>query len=496
MTSPSAELLGAQRPRVSSSPQYVSSAGQEAAELAAAAGLLLDDWQRHVLEVALGERSDGKWAAFEVGLIVGRQNGKGAVLEARELAGLFLFGEQLILHSAHEFKTAQEAFRRVLGLIQNTPDLDKLVSRVRTSHGEEGIELRTGARLRFVARSTGSGRGFSGDVVILDEAYNLPGQAMGALLPTMAARPNPQVWYASSAGTDDSEVLARVRERGAAGGSGRLAYFEWSADPRLSLDDRSAWADANPGLGIRILPEFVEAERAALPELEFARERLGIWSEGRAQAAVDPVLWASLLDVDCEARSPVAFGVEINAERTKTSILAAIDRGDGVVQLEVIDYRPGTAWVLDRLVALHADWQPVGIALNPSAPAGSLVPGLQAAGIEPVLVSGREEAQACGAFYDALMDPEKRDDDKPGRVRHGNQAALNISVEQAVKRPVGDAWVWHRRTQADISPLNAATLAYHVVAWHVAAAEQSPPPSPLNASSGQSETSDLATAGF
>jgi hypothetical protein len=126
---------------------------------------MLDDWQRHILSVALGERSDGKWAAFEVGLIVGRQNGKGAVLEARELAGLFLFGEQLILHSAHEFKTAQEAFRRVLALVQNTPDLERLVSRVRTSHGEEGIELRSGARLRFVARSTGSGRGFSGDVV-------------------------------------------------------------------------------------------------------------------------------------------------------------------------------------------------------------------------------------------------------------------------------------------------------------------------------------------
>jgi phage terminase large subunit-like protein len=239
--SPSAVLLGAQRPRVSSVPACVSSAGVEAVELAASAGLILDDWQAHVLEGALGERADGKWSAFEVGLIVGRQNGKGSVLEARELAGLFLFGEMLILHSAHEFKTAQEAFRRVLGLIQNTPDLDRLVARVRTSHGEEGIELRSGARLRFVARSTGSGRGFSGDVVILDEAYNLPGSAMGALLPTMAARPNPQVWYASSAGKDDSEVLARVRDRGKEGTSPRLAYFEWSAPSDADLDDPAAW---------------------------------------------------------------------------------------------------------------------------------------------------------------------------------------------------------------------------------------------------------------
>lgn len=453
-----AVLLGAQRPRVSSHPPYVSSAGVEAVELAASAGLILDDWQQHVLEVALGERSDGKWAAFEVGLIVGRQNGKGAVLEAVELAGLFLFGEQLILHSAHEFKTAQEAFRRVLALIQNTPDLDRLVARVRTSHGEEGVELKSGARLRFVARSTGSGRGFSGDRVILDEAYNLPGAAMGALLPTMAARQNPQVWYASSAGKEDSEVLARVRDRGQEGKPGRLAYFEWSAKPDADLDDHAAWVAANPGMGIRIQAEFVEAEREALPEVEFARERLGIWADGRRDAAIDRALWDSLADTESQDRSPVAFAVEINQERTKASITAAIRRDDGLVQLESIDYRSGVGWLVDRLAALNADWSPLGIVLNPAAPAGSLIPGLQAAGIEPVLVTGREEVQACGAFFDALVDR---------KVRHGNQGALNIAVEQATKRPVGDAWVWHRRSAADIGPLNGATLAHHVVSRHV-----------------------------
>lgn len=452
--SPSAALLGAQRPRVSSAPRFVSSAGLEAVELAASAGLILDDWQQHILEVALGERPDGKWAAFEVGLIVGRQNGKGAVLEARELAGLFLFGEQLILHSAHEFKTAQEAFRRVLALVQNTPDLERLVSRVRTSHGEEGIELRSGARLRFVARSTGSGRGFSGDVVILDEAYNLPGSAMGALLPTMAARPNPQVWYASSAGKEDSEVLARVKKRGEEGSSSRLAYFEWSAPADADLDDPDAWASANPGLGIRIEAEFVEAERSALPEIEFARERLGIWADGTRDAAIDLALWTDLADTECQDRSPVVFCPTINPERTKGAITAAILRGDGLVQVESIDYRPGTAWMPDRLLALNADWRPAAIVVDPGAAEGSLIQGLQASGIEPVLMTGREAAQADGAFYDALVDR---------RIRHGNQAATNIAVEQATWRPVGDTRVFHRRSAADIGPLSGAAKAFHVV---------------------------------
>jgi hypothetical protein len=49
-------------PRIWSAPDYVSSAGEEAIELAAMAGLELDDWQQFILMHALGERADGNWA--------------------------------------------------------------------------------------------------------------------------------------------------------------------------------------------------------------------------------------------------------------------------------------------------------------------------------------------------------------------------------------------------------------------------------------------------
>ncbi len=107
---------GAQNPRVGNWPRYVSSSGAEAVELAASAGLLLDPWQEAVLTHGLGEQADGRWASFKVSCWVPRQNGKGAIIEARELAGLFLFKERLILHSAHEYKTASEAYIRILPL--------------------------------------------------------------------------------------------------------------------------------------------------------------------------------------------------------------------------------------------------------------------------------------------------------------------------------------------------------------------------------------------
>jgi phage terminase large subunit-like protein len=278
-------LPGDQEPRLCSLPPFDSGvSGRNAIALAEVAGLDLDPWQRLVLDAGLRRRG-GKWAAFEVGLIVARQNGKGTVLEALELAALFLFPDvRLILHSAHEFKTAAEAFLRIRALIEDHPDFDRQVSRIRTAAGAEAVELKDGKRLRFVARSSGSGRGFTSDLVILDEAYKLGDQEMAALLPTLSARPDPQVWYASTAGDQGSVQLGRVRARGVAGNDPSLAFLEWSADDHDDPAALETWARANPGLGIRIAPDYVEREMAALGPDAFARERLSIgdWPVGDA----------------------------------------------------------------------------------------------------------------------------------------------------------------------------------------------------------------------
>jgi molybdopterin-dependent oxidoreductase alpha subunit len=113
-------VYGWQQPPIETVPPSASSAGQEAIDLAARAGLQLDPWQQHVLRRGMGEKPDGSWAAFECVVNVPRQNGKGGIIEARQLWGLFIGGEQLILHSAHEFKTAKAAFKRVERLIRGS----------------------------------------------------------------------------------------------------------------------------------------------------------------------------------------------------------------------------------------------------------------------------------------------------------------------------------------------------------------------------------------
>src|SRR5699024_11145880 len=98
-------------------------AGDMAIALGESDGVFLDPWQKFCVRHAFAEASVGRWAAFEVWIVVARQNGKGEVLLVIELAALFLFGEELIVHSAHWFPTAKEAFLRIKAVIEGSWDL-------------------------------------------------------------------------------------------------------------------------------------------------------------------------------------------------------------------------------------------------------------------------------------------------------------------------------------------------------------------------------------
>lgn len=445
-------------------------------ELAASAGLRLDPWQVLVLEHGLGERANGKWAAFEVACLVSRQNGKGAILEALELAALYLFGERLVLHSAHEFKTCVEAFRRVLSLIEGNDSLKRRVKKVRTSHGEEGIELTTGQRLRFIARSTGSGRGFSGDRVILDEAQHLGDEQIEALLPTMSAKPNPQLWYTATAGDMDVAPcgpLARVRQRGIRGNDSSLCYLEWSIDAHDDFcptgctvhdnpGDVRSWARANPGLGHRISVEHVAREYASMGPAGFARERLGVgnWpsAEGRWAVITEPQ-WAALVDPASQPTDPVAFAADVTPDRQFGSIAVAGRRDDGLIHVELVARNAGTAWMVEDLIKLVGKWHPCAVVVDGAGAAGSLIAPLDAAGITVIKPTMREVTQSCGAFWEAAVDAKT--------LRHLNQGELAAALGGAKKRKLGDSWAWSR-TEAgvDISPLVACTLALWGLVTH------------------------------
>lgn len=470
-----APSAGVQQPRLRYVPDYVSTAGPEAIELSEMAGLYLDEWQRLVLTDALGERPDGKWAAFEVGLTVPRQNGKGGILEARELAGLFLLNERLIVHSAHEFATAEEALERMAAIIEGTPDFSRRVKAIKRSHGQEGIYLTNGQRLRYRTRTKGGTRGFTCDCLIYDEDMVLSEWTHGATLPTLSAIPNPQVWYTGSAVDQevhpDGIVKSRLRQRALKGEDPALAYFEWSPGidspddvTAAKAKDPAVWAVSNPARGIRISDEHIGREQRSMSSREFAVERLNVgdWPDPDQHDSKLIPNWLDLVDEDSDIHRAREFAFDVSPNRNRASICVAGRRKDGLYHVEVVEHRPGTGWLVDRLCELVKTHRVRGVVADERGPGAAFISELKNRRVRVYPVRSGEYAAACGRFYDCCGVPEDGAEGSPSKLRHRDDEPLNAAVAGAAQRPLGDAWAWSRKNSSvDITPLVACTLALH-----------------------------------
>lgn len=453
-------------------PDRVGSYGDEAADLAALAGRELDAEQRLAVDAMLSYGPGGRWVALESAVVEARQNGKtsGVILPV-VLFDLFLLGADRIVWTAHLFRTARDAFADVVACVDRAPELSGRVKKVTYANGEEAVELHSGARLEFLARSKGGGRGLGGKRLVMDEALFLSSESMGALIPTLSARPDPQIMYGSSAGTIFSDHLRGLRDRGRAGGDPSLIWVEWCApggwaDPPCvsgrtcthvvgtdgcALDDEVLWLRANPALGRRIKPEYVRAERRALPPAEFGRERLG-WFDDPADGDALPLeAWRSCVDAGSVASGRPVFVVDASPGLRSAAIVAAAVNADGVPHVEVVEHHAGTDWVVERCRQLLAH-DPLAWVVDATGPVGALVPDLAVAGVEPTQMGVRDMGRACTALAAGAV----------GRAfRHLDDPILTRALVSASRRDVGDGlWVWsRRRSGGDICPLVAATLA-------------------------------------
>ena len=477
-TTESAKLprgFGDHEPRICWVPEHDHTVGPRAIAFCKEVGLTLDPWQEAILGASLNEAGD-HWAAREVGVVCPRQNGKNEILLARQLVGLYLLNERLIVHSAHQWDTSMEAFQRLRDVIEDSPKLMRSVARkgISTSHGSEGITLENGQRIRFRTRTGGGGRGFSIDCFMFDESMYLAEMFYAALRPTLLARPTTQIWLTGSAVDKEVHehgiVLARMRERGIAK-EDEVAYFEYSMEgenpdlvPDKLLEDEAELRKANPALGSRIDIKNLLSAKRSMSARGFKVECGGIgdWprTDGLDNVVITPEEWAKWLDKASTISGSICLSVDVGPDRHRSAIAACGLRSDEKLHVEVLERKRDTVGLADYVLKIIEDHTVLAVIVDGRSPANSLVPELteklpvgELHDREITVLSATEHAQACGMLYDA---------GQQNRLRHIGQPELADALRGAIKRPLTDAWAWHRiNSTVDISPLVACTLALY-----------------------------------
>ncbi len=440
-----------------------------------AIGMTLFPWQQDVLRRALGRRGP-KWAAYEVDLIVPRQNGKNEILIALELAAVSLLGVRLVVHSAHEALTAAKHFNRFREFAFDDspsyrPEIAKLFPNTKTrgfytANGKEHIQFANGATIDFRTRTKQAGRGFSAELVVLDEAFNLPPKSVGSLQYTLRAKRNPQFWKTSSAAHAGSVVLQADRKRALEPDPAdtRFLYMEWGNEQGCDPSSPETWLRSNPsvgheapGFGLELQTfrnEYASARHDEALLEEFVREVCGVPDPPVGSDMNHPVdldLWPTLKAATSHPEANKTWALAVSPDRRWASIGKSGHNSEGKPHVEWMHHRAGTGWIVETIAAEFAEHR-TPIRIHKSGPEGSFIAPLRAAGVDVVEVSSSEVAQATGQLIDAA---------NSGQLAHLGQPSLDKALNGAEVRTSSDgAMLWSQRNSSvEITPLIAVTVA-------------------------------------
>ena len=455
-------------------------------------GLTLDDWQAYVIGGLFDVGPTGAWAASEFGLLVSRQNGKGEILVAYDLAHLFLFPRldnrrKTILHTAHEVKTAIDGFQRLAGVVESVPKLMARVDNIYTANGQEGIVLKKrkgqlqGDRCRFIARTKKSGRGFAADVVVYDEAQELSLQSSNALKYTQSQITNPQGMFTGTVpedGENDSEIWEGLRDRGRRGDSPRTGWMEWtpegSEDPdtadAIDLGDHAAWMASSPSLGHRMPQASVQDQYESTRDVDpegFKRERLSIWPNKREQAAVklselDIERWGLNVTAGAKLGDSPVIAIALGRGGGFATVSAASRFDDDSIVVEHKETRRQTRWVAAYVQQLQKDIGAVLIVLDPKN-AAVIINDLDVLKVKYLGMNLNEIAAAHSLLIEYSND---------GAIVHRGQAEVAASFQFATTRKIGQAGVTWEASDPTKPISHAQSITW--AAWGVTKAEANP----------------------
>jgi hypothetical protein len=336
-----------------------------------------------------------------------------------------------------------------------------------------------------------AGTGDTLDMPVLDEMWSREDHRTElGLRPAMLTRPWRQLWALSMVPGPSRvpvekwpymrQKMQTGRARVEADMRTGTAYFEWSAPLDADPADEDTWWGCMPALGYTVPVENVREDFGETPLIDFCAEYLGWWPEGNLPTwdVIGKETWRSLWLPRADYQDPVALGMDASYDLAVSSIGMAALTASGDVFVELIDRRPGIAWLIDAMISLCRKHSVCAIGVDRNGPVAGLIRPLTRALAEnnlDVIIAGTnsdkqkslglnsaEVSAACATFFSETGEPDDEQPDLPSlrRVYHLGQRELDDAVGGALRRFIGSRWQWHRiESTVEPSPLFAVNLA-------------------------------------
>ncbi len=474
--------LGTLSPRISATPRWSTprtpdrptDASWIAKTAPLFAGGALWPWQQQLLEVARERDTDGRLVYDLVVLVVGRRAGKSRLTHGIPTAEAMRVREPYLAASTAQNMTGAtkrlaetwDAFRGAAD--PRLIDTSRMLTGVNHASIEWRYRRRVGkrwahdpsvARLRVFPPTASAVRGDRYRFVSVDEALTLTAREgdalMEAIRPTLAEFDgHGQMWVLSNEGKDPGGWLAKLKEQGRAavdaGHTSGICYVEYSISDDEDPSDPAVWRAHHPSLGFNLTEHALQRELDAMGEEAFAREYLNRESKhlSRHVLTLEDYQRVATSTPPPQPGPGFALTYDTTWDRSSSTVLAAWHH-DTQLHLEIMDRRPGALWVDDYVYDV-SNRRSTMVGCDSGSPAHAATRNLQHRGAHVDLMTTPDYAAACAELLSMIQ---------AGRVTVTANEAFEHAMRSATRRPVGDRWVWDRRTDHDIAPLTAATVA-------------------------------------
>lgn len=463
-------------------------------------------WQKWLLIHGLELNEDGTYRFRTVVVEIGRQNGKSAVSIVLALWHLYALRSRTVIGTAQNIDLAEKVWKEAIALAQADEELAELIPDdgiylghpkqfmiVHQEETDDGDFRDMTSEYRIASATRGGGRGFSGDLILLDELREHQSwDAWAAITNTMNARPRAQAWCFSNAPDAKGVVLRYLRalahrelgwpdddedvQGDVLGEIEALpefedmpevefdtGFFEWSMAPGLPRNDPQGLMQANPSCNHTDITENCITYRALISGLRTSPAHVAeaeICCRETSFGVGGPFPEGSWVDTVEKEQDPakqlrplpgakIVVCVEVSGKRSQTYIARAGVAADDIAVVGIREDRAGTDWVVPYLKETRKTYAGIVIRCVTGAPVDAIRQEMVDARLPLIEWKGAEIPAAHGQMFDRLRDK---------KIKHLPHSGLDMAATSAVeKNQTSGGWVVDQyESPTDVAALYAA----------------------------------------